>query len=199
MVGGHAEERHRRKDPEGEVALPRLSQCRREVVVPARVMGDMVGPQQPSLVLEPMGPVIEEVPGDERGGERHLRVGEGDAPLVVELPHEGAVDAGERKADRHVAGQHQQARAGVVTLIADGHEWIGRQRWIGELVEGCMIEITHVARLPLLQHLGLPQHRGDEDGARGEVDLVERECPLVHVASLAAYSGRWPSGRRVRT
>ena len=159
----------------------------------------MVGPQQPSLVLEPVGPVVEEIPGDERGGEGHLRVGEGDAPLVVELLREGAVGAGERKADRHIAGKHQQARAGVVSLVADRHEGIGRQRWVGELVEGCMIEIIHVAPLSLLQRLGLPQHRCDEDGARGEVDLVERKRPLVHVVSLAVSLSRRLAGRRVRT
>ena len=111
------------------------------------------------------------------------------------MAEQEAVEAAERghrgEAEGDVAGQHREAGDGVLALVADGHEWVGRKLGARQRL---LVGVAQVAERPL-RHLAqrgvLRQHRHHEQRDRRLVDEVElSKCRLL------LHAGRSPTDNR---
>ncbi len=116
------EPERRHPQPERQVGHrhPRLPQRGREVVVGARVVDDVAGPEEPALVAAAVEPVVGEVVGEEEQhpGQRVARIHPQRRQLVDQRV-ERDDDELPGDVDDDVAGAEQEARAGVGRVVAD--------------------------------------------------------------------------------
>lgn len=106
------------KDDACEHGGPWLPERRRQVVVGARVVVDVTGPQEANLMMRSMKPVVAKVLPYQQCGPHPPSVGQVEESVLVEKAVEGKNNPDHRNLRDETTDAHGQARKGVTYFVA---------------------------------------------------------------------------------